>query len=208
LVLSGAELETLLAQRGQSEDRELEIGCGSGHFACAQASDNPATLLIACEFKGERCRAAAERARRAGLGNLLVVRERGEDLLYRLAAKSLRAVHVYFPDPWPKARHRRRRLLRWLNLVRMVECLQLGGQIRFVTDFHDYALQARMLTALHPQLELARTSAFDADALSRYGPRLQALGKSIEHLTATRISTTLPAAGDRQLVHLLSGSPR
>jgi tRNA (guanine-N7-)-methyltransferase len=206
LILTGAELETRLAQRDDTERCEFEIGCGSGHFACAHASQNPQTLVIACELKGERCRATAERARRAGLANLAVIKDRGEDLLQRFPKESLDAVHIYFPDPWPKARHRRRRVLRWMNLVRMVECLRLGGQIRFVTDFHDYALQARMVAALHPQLETARTSDFDADALSRYGPRLQALGKSIDHLTATRVSTVAVAGGDLQLFELLSGS--
>ena len=191
---------------GDSRAREIEIGCGRGHFAVAQATALPERLLVACELKSDRCRSAFERARRAGADNMLVVKGRGEELLAQLAPRSVAVIHIYFPDPWPKTRHRRRRLFRWNHLVAMVEALRLEGEIRFVTDFADYALQARVLTELHPHLSSAATACFDAMALSRYGPRLNALGKEISHLTATRVRLRSETNAERAIMRLLAGS--
>ena len=191
---------------GEDRPLEVEIGCGGGHFAVAQASERSDRQLVACELKSDRCRRTFERARRAGVDNLLVVKARGEELVQQLRPQSIAVIHIYFPDPWPKTRHRRRRLLRWDNLAAMVEALQLAGELRFVTDFADYGLQARILTGLHPQLRTERQSTFDASALSRYGPRLEALGRRIAHLTATRVALRPRDDAERALMDLLAGS--
>ena len=195
-------------QRLAGDDRplEVEVGCGRGHFAVAQAQAQRDRLIVACELRSDRCRSTADRAARAGVDNVLVVKTRGEELLPRLRSQSVAVVHIYFPDPWPKTRHRRRRLFRWDHLLAMVEALELGGEIRFVTDFADYGLQARVLTALYPQLRTERQSTFDARTLSRYGPRLEALGKTIVHLTATRIALGTEDDAERGLMNMLCGS--
>ncbi len=168
------------------------MGSGGGQFLAAHCSAHPTTLTIGTEIKLERCRKAARKLTAAGARNGLVIRGRAEEVLAQLPPAALDAVHVYFPDPWPKRRHRRRRLLR-RDVVADLACrLRPGGAIHLVTDFFDYYLQAVVLFLLHPDLTLSRNPVqapplVQADTgLSRYGPRLAALGKEILHATAIR----------------------
>ena len=167
---------------------ELEIGSGSGTFLAAYCAAHRDTLVIGTEIKLERCRKAARKLGRVGTGNGVIIRARAEEVLARLAASSLSAVHVYFPDPWPKRRHRRRRLLRKRVIEDLVRLLRPGGCLYLATDFFD--LQVVVLLLLQPDLELdrdpQRVPAYAEEGLSRYGPRLAALGKSIHYATARR----------------------
>ena len=169
---------------------ELEIGSGSGTFLAAYSAACRDTLVIGTEIKLERCRKAARKLGSAQAGNGVIVRARAEQVIACLEPQSLAAVHVYFPDPWPKRRHRRRRLLRKGLVEELARLLRPGGCLYLVTDFFDYYLQALVLLLLQPDLELDRDPAlvpvYAAADLSRYGPRLAALGKSIHYATARR----------------------
>lgn len=187
-VWSGADLPRLLPLLALAPRVELEVGSGGGTFLAAYGVAHRDTLVIGTEIKLERCRKAARKLDRAGADNGVIVRARAEEVLARLAPGSLAAVHVYFPDPWPKRRHRRRRLLRKGVVDDLARLLRPGGCLYLVTDFFDYYLQAVVLILLQPELELDRDPArIPAHAeLSRYGPRLAALGKSIHYAAARR----------------------
>ena len=178
-----------LAQLVQRAPRtELEIGSGNGNFLAAHSAAHRGTLVIGTELKLERCRKSARKLAAAGAGNGVIVHGRAEQVIGWLPAASLDAVHIYFPDPWPKRRHRKRRLLRGNAVAQLARLLRPGGRIHLVTDFFDYYLQAVVLLLLHPELEVDRDPALlpAAATLSRYGPRLEALGKSILCATARR----------------------
>ena len=177
---------------------ELEIGSGNGNFLAAHSAAHGDTLVIGTELKLERCRKSARKLAAAGAGNGVIIHGRAEQAIGWLPVQSLDAVHVYFPDPWPKRRHRKRRLLRGATVAQLVRLLRPGGCLYLITDFFDYYLQAVVLLLLQPGLEVERDPALlpEAAVLSRYGPRLEALGKSILCLTARRPAGTHPTRAD------------
>ena len=167
---------------------ELEIGSGNGNFLAAHSAAHPHSLVIGTELKLERCRKCARKLAAAGAGNGVVIHGRAEQVIGWLPPETLDAVHIYFPDPWPKRRHRKRRLLRGGTVAQLTHLLRPGGCLHLVTDFFDYYLQAVVLLLLHPDLEVDRDPALlpAAANLSRYGPRLAELGKSMLCVTARR----------------------
>jgi tRNA (guanine-N7-)-methyltransferase len=121
---------------------ELEIGSGKGSFLLRRASQRPEINLLGVEWVQKYALYGADRARRAGLGNVKLVCADAAGLFKTsLPDRSLWRVHIYFPDPWPKKKHHRRRLIQpeFLRHVRRV--LKLGGWLGIVTDHADYFRQ-------------------------------------------------------------------
>ena len=197
-MLPHADLARLAPLLQRAPRTELEIGSGNGNFLAAHSAAHRDTLVIGTELKLERCRKSARKLTAAGAGNGVIVHGRAEQVIGWLPAESIDAVHIYFPDPWPKRRHRKRRLLRGGTVAQLARLLRPGGRLHLVTDFFDYYLQAVVLLLLHPDLEVDRDPALlpAAATLSRYGPRLEALGKSILCATARRRCAVHPSASD------------
>ncbi len=125
---------------GSSVPVELEIGSGKGRFLLEWALAHPEIGVLAVERARKYLTLAAERAARRGIPNVRLVHTTAEDLLFRcLTPASVAAVHVYFPDPWPKKRHHKRRFFRPENVARLAEVLSPGGLLRVKTDHADYA---------------------------------------------------------------------
>lgn len=121
---------------------EVELGCGDGSFLVEWAQRNPGRNLLGVERLLGRIRKPDKRGRRAGLTNLSLVRiEIGYFLEFLLPAASTDALHVYFPDPWPKVKHARHRLIteRFTALAR--RALKPGGVVHLRTDHVDYFAQ-------------------------------------------------------------------
>ncbi len=118
---------------------ELEIGSGKGTFLLAAATQCPNHNFVGIEWARAYCDFAADRLRRHGLTNARMVRS---DANWWIRAhvpdQSLHALHVYFPDPWPKARHHKRRLIQTSFLQQAVRILVPGGVLRVVTDHAGY----------------------------------------------------------------------
>lgn len=120
---------------------EIEIGSGKGTFLIQQAELEPTTNFLGIEWAGEFYAYAADRIRRrreAGL--LLNVRMLNTDatefLRWRCPSAIARVVHLYFSDPWPKARHHKKRVVQHRSLAEVWRVLMPGGELRIVTD-HD-----------------------------------------------------------------------
>jgi tRNA (guanine-N7-)-methyltransferase len=99
---------------------------------------------------------------------------------------------MYFPDPWPKNRHRNRRLFRMPYLNALCEKLTAGGLIYFATDFQDYFIQAKVLMLMHPELLLQDSSPPDELNLSLFKQRLTCSGRSVFFTSAAKSAGEAP----------------
>jgi tRNA (guanine-N7-)-methyltransferase len=118
---------------------ELEIGTGKGTFLLARAAARPDLNFIGIEWARAYCIYAADRFRRAGLTNVRMLRADAAAFVKDcLPDRSIFRLHVYFPDPWPKRRHHRRRLIQPGFVEQARRILQSGGQLLVVTDHLGY----------------------------------------------------------------------
>ena len=127
---------------------EVELGSGDGSFLVDYAARHPQINFIGVERFLGRARKIDRKGRRAGLANLRCVRlEAAYFLEYLLPQNSLQAIHVYFPDPWPKRRHHKNRLINehFVQIARLA--LRPGGVVWLRTDDANYFAQMRALFA-------------------------------------------------------------
>jgi len=165
---------------------EVEIGCGNGHFLCEYAAEKQGAILLGIDIKSRRCTKAREKAERRGHRNIVIVNANAERILRDLPQASVDAFHVYFPDPWPKSRHRKRRFFTMQNLLVMYDLLKDGGRLHFGTDFFDYYIQAKVLVALHPGLSITEEPAPAPVLTSLYGRKFSSASKRILIFSAVK----------------------
>jgi len=124
---------------GRSAPLEVDLGCGDGAFLAELAAKFPERNFLGIEKLGGRVRRACKKAHRLELGNLRVVRiESGYAIQYLLPAGSVEVVHLLFPDPWAKRKHKRRRLVQPAFLDSVHRLLAPGGRFRIATDQEKY----------------------------------------------------------------------
>lgn len=117
----------------------LEIGFGGGEHLAAQAESHPGIGFIGAEvFENGIAKLLAEVEDR-GLGNIRIFADDALLLLDRLADRSLGRVFILFPDPWPKERHKKRRLVSRETLAILARVMKPGAELRLATDDPDYA---------------------------------------------------------------------
>ena len=184
--------EILLPPLGSGE-LEVEIGCGNGHFLCEYAAEKPATTLFGIDIKKKRCAKAREKAERRGLSHIHIINASAEKVLRELPPASVDAFHVYFPDPWPKSRHRKRRFFTMENLLLMHDLLKEKGRVHFGTDFFDYYIQAKVLVALHPGFSITEESAPASVLSSLYGKKYVGVSKRIHLFSAVKTAAEVRA---------------
>jgi tRNA (guanine-N7-)-methyltransferase len=167
---------------------EVEIGCGNGHFLAEYGARNPGKRLIGVELKGRRCRKAEEKAQKRGLGNVSIVHGAAEGFLKDLPPSTVDAFHLYFPDPWPKARHRKRRFLCRENLGLLHSRLKAGGRIFFGSDFFDYYIQAKVLVLLHGGFRLISDPVPEEAFVSIYSAKSSKQSKRVHLIAAVKLN--------------------
>ncbi|MCU0304333.1 MAG: tRNA (guanosine(46)-N7)-methyltransferase TrmB [Thermoanaerobaculales bacterium] len=125
---------------GRTAPVDLEIGAGKGRFLLERAAAAPDRSILAVERALAYHRLCCERAARRGLANVRLLRTSAEDLLYRLLApSSVETVFILFPDPWPKKRHHKRRLITPEAVAALHRALAAGGRLLVKTDHEAYA---------------------------------------------------------------------
>jgi tRNA (guanine-N7-)-methyltransferase len=124
---------------GNDHPVELEIGSGKGTFLVEQAKARPEVNFFGIEWANWFWRYASDRLRRAGCVNVRTVRAEAMFFLRECVPDaSIAVLHVYFPDPWPKKRHHKRRLIQERFLKEAMRVLVPGGRLQVVTDHAGY----------------------------------------------------------------------
>ncbi len=157
-LLSIVERIDLTKLFAREQPLEVELGSGDGSFLVERAKMHPKCNFIGIERLLGRMRKLERKGRRAGLANLRGVRiESSYFLEYLLPAHSATALHIYFPDPWPKRKHRRHRLIneRFPALAR--QALAPGGVVYLRTDDEDYFGQMVSTFAVAPGFRAVET---------------------------------------------------
>ena len=175
----------LRGRHGDFGSVEVEIGCGNGHFLSRYAERHSSTLLIGVEIKKRRCLKTEEKVRKRGLSNVSVVTGNAEEFIRGIPPGSVDAFHIYFPDPWPKTKHRKRRFLSRENLAIIHACLKPGGRVYFGTDFFDYYVQAKLLFILHGGFLLTGLESVPEEAFSSiYSKKSESKRKAVHLISA------------------------
>lgn len=132
---------------------ELEIGCGKGGFLLSRARANPHVRLLGIEWASKYYRYCADRMARWQLTNVRVMRTDAKLFFLRhLAPDCVSVLHLYHPDPWPKKRHHKRRLVQADFADAAVRSLRSGGKWLIQSDHEEYFQQIREVLDNHPQL--------------------------------------------------------
>jgi tRNA (guanine-N7-)-methyltransferase len=166
---------------------EVELGSGDGSFLVQYACQHPERNFIGVERLLGRLRKLDRKGRRAGLTNLRGVRiESSYFLQFLLPSHSISALHVYFPDPWPKRKHRRHRLISEQFTALAHNALAPGGHIYLRTDDQDYfdqmvgvfAGSTSFATVETPESLASLLTDFEKDFNARGIPTLRAAYRS------------------------------
>jgi len=165
----------------------VEIGSGNGHFLLEYTKDKQDIFFTGIELKKQRCLKILKKIRNNRITNCCVVYGNAEDFLYNLPPAIVDNFHIYFPDPWPKAKHKKRRFFRMPNLDILCRCLKRGGKIFFATDILDYYLQAKVLIILHPELKLLELTPSPEIYKSLFANRFTELEKSIHFVSCSKV---------------------
>jgi tRNA (guanine-N7-)-methyltransferase len=138
---------------GRAAPLVLEIGFGMGETTAAIAQQQPQIDFLGVEVFVAGIGALARRAHDAGLTNLRIVQHDAVEVVRdMIAPASLHGVHLFFPDPWPKARHHKRRLLAQPFAGMLAERLRPGGYLHCATDWEPYAEQMLEVLGQEPRL--------------------------------------------------------
>jgi tRNA (guanine-N7-)-methyltransferase len=169
---------------GREAPKVLEIGFGMGDTTAAMAGADPGRDYLAVEVHtpgiGNLLALIGERA----LPNVRVAHGDAMELVHRLAPGSLDGVHVFFPDPWPKARHHKRRLIQPGNVRLLRERLRVGGVMHCATDWPHYADAMAEVLAADPGLR--RTDATSGRPETKFEKRGVRAGRPITDLVFRR----------------------
>lgn len=147
----------LEAAFGRTAARVMEIGFGMGDSTATIAASQPGTDFLGVEVHTPGVGALLKRIGEAGLSNIRIIQHDAVEVLeHMIGDATLDGIHIFFPDPWPKKRHHKRRLVQPAFVATLARKLKPGGYLHLATDWQDYADQ--MLAVLSGEPALANTA--------------------------------------------------
>lgn len=170
----------------------LEIGFGGGEHLAHQAAANPDVAMIGAEPFVNGVVSAVRHLRDRALANVRLYQGDARDLFAGIGDGGLEKIFVLHPDPWPKARHHKRRLIQKPFLDDAARMLRPGGELRLATDDPDYLVWMLQRVLVHPAFEWTANTADDwrlipADAIeTRYGVKSRREGRPATFLRLRR----------------------
>jgi tRNA (guanine-N7-)-methyltransferase len=194
----GAPLD-FVALFGRAAPVHLEIGFGNGEALAAMALAHPQNNYLGIEVHRPGVGVLLRRLDAECIANVRVVCTDAREVLeQRVPDASLSAVYAFFPDPWHKQRHHKRRLVQPEFIALLRRKLQLGGTLHLATDWEDYAQQMLALLSVAEGFENAAGPGQyvprpEARPLTRFERRGQRLGHGVRDLVFRRCSPAAPA---------------
>lgn len=171
---------------------ELEIGSGKGLFLLRESQRRPNVQFIGVEWASKYAKLAAERLVNAAVTNVRIYNADVRLLCNRFPDHSFTAIHIYFPDPWWKQRHKKRRIVNPQFLEQLVRVLKPQGELKLATDVEEYFGVMQRVVGAHPQLELAppmevSDPQHDLDYLTHFERKYRKEGRPIYRVQYVRI---------------------
>lgn len=143
---------------GRPAPKILEIGFGMGESTAIIAQSHPENDYLGIEVHTPGVGSLLNQIEQHGLTNLRIIQHDAVAVLqHMLPAACLDGIHIFFPDPWPKARHHKRRLIQPAFVARLCSHLKPGGYLHVATDWEDYAMQILQVLSQEPQLSNTAT---------------------------------------------------
>ena len=186
-------IEDWAAVFGRRADVVLEIGFGMGVATAEIAARLPEKDFVAIDVHGPGVGNLLKLLDERGLNNVRVMRHDAVEVVrHMLSPQSLAGIHIFFPDPWHKKRHHKRRLIQTPFVEQLLPCLKPGAYLHLATDWQDYAEQ--MLAVLSACPQLCNTADAYADKPA-YRPetKFEARGKRLGHGVWDLLFERLPA---------------
>jgi tRNA (guanine-N7-)-methyltransferase len=144
---------------GEAGPVEVEVGIGKGRFLLALAAAHPEVKYLGLEWANKYLRIAEARAQKRGLTNVRFARVDAREIVERsIPGTSVTAYYVFYPDPWPKKRHHKRRFIRPETVQHLARTLVPGGRVHVSTDHLEYWGRIQEALDGHPAFE--RLAAF------------------------------------------------
>jgi len=167
---------------------EVEIGCGKAKFLIARAIENPSTNFLGVDPMRKKQKYAVTRSGKRGLENIKFLRAEARETIHcGFRPESVSVFHIYFPDPWPKRRQRKRRLVTGVFLRMLHEKLTCGGLIEVATDHLDYFTQMQG-AVIHSGIAWSKVTVtrgerpFGATVKTNYEMKYEAAGRDLFYL--------------------------
>jgi tRNA (guanine-N7-)-methyltransferase len=176
---------------GRAAPRILEIGFGMGETTAAIAQEHPENDYLGIEVHTPGVGGLLKRIAELHLANLRIIQHDAVEVLqHMIAAETLDGVHLFFPDPWPKKRHHKRRLIQPAFVALLASRMKRGARVHACTDWEEYARQMLEVLSAEPALRntaSAYASRPETRPQTKFERRGLALGHRVWDLVFSRI---------------------